>query len=155
MIDSIAPKLLDVAEGLNYLHANYTIHGDLKGVGTFPLSFLSLLTILDQPNILVDRGGRALLADFGLASIVYGMNSVHATKSQGYTVRWAAPEILKRADKITREADIFAFGMVVIEVSSRAWYGNLRDRQFVLSESRFRRLRGNIRSAASTPLPSF
>ena len=111
------PKLLDVAEGLNYLHANYTIHGDLKGVGTFPLSFLSLLTILDQPNILVDRGGRALLADFGLASIVYGMNSVHATKSQGYTVRWAAPEILKRADKITREADIFAFGMVVIEVS--------------------------------------
>lgn len=28
------PKLLDVAEGLNYLHTSYTIHGDLKGVGT-------------------------------------------------------------------------------------------------------------------------
>ena len=27
------PKLLDVAEGLNYLHMSYTIHGDLKGAG--------------------------------------------------------------------------------------------------------------------------
>lgn len=28
------PKLLDVAEGLNYLHTSYTIHGDLKGAST-------------------------------------------------------------------------------------------------------------------------
>jgi len=28
------PKLLDVAEGLNYLHTSHTIHGDLKGAGT-------------------------------------------------------------------------------------------------------------------------
>jgi len=28
------PKLLDVAEGLNYLHMSSTIHGDLKGAGT-------------------------------------------------------------------------------------------------------------------------
>lgn len=26
-------KLLDVAEGLNYLHTSHTIHGDLKGAG--------------------------------------------------------------------------------------------------------------------------
>ena len=26
-------KLLDIAEGLAYLHANHTTHGDLKGVG--------------------------------------------------------------------------------------------------------------------------
>ena len=28
-------KVLDVAEGLEYLHANYTIHGNLNGVDIF------------------------------------------------------------------------------------------------------------------------
>ena len=31
-LTSPPPQLLDVAEGLNFLHASYTIHGDLKGV---------------------------------------------------------------------------------------------------------------------------
>ena len=30
------PKLSDVAEGLAYLHARHTTHGDLKGVIAFP-----------------------------------------------------------------------------------------------------------------------
>ena len=29
---------------------------------------------------------------------------------------WTAPEILEGADTVTREMDVFAFGMVVIEV---------------------------------------
>lgn len=90
--------LLDVAEGLHYLHASYTIHGDLKG-----------------PNILVNGAGHACLADFGLASIVHGNSSIVATEAHGYTARWTAPEILKGADKMTWEADVFSFGMVVIE----------------------------------------
>ena len=32
-------ELLDVVEGLNFLHANYMTHGDLKGVCIFSLSF--------------------------------------------------------------------------------------------------------------------
>lgn len=40
------------------------------------------------------------------------MNSV----TNEYTATWAAPEIPNGADTITREADVFAFGMVVIEV---------------------------------------
>ena len=32
-------KLLDVAEGLNYLHTSYTIHGDLKGAGTLSRTY--------------------------------------------------------------------------------------------------------------------
>ena len=45
------------------------------------------------------------------------MNS--ATQVNGYTAAWTAPEILEGAGTITREADVFAFGMVVIEVSRR------------------------------------
>lgn len=37
-------------------------------------------------------------------------------QEQGYTAAWATPEILKGADKIMREADVFAFGTVVMEV---------------------------------------
>ncbi|KAF9777373.1 kinase-like domain-containing protein [Thelephora terrestris] len=91
--------LLDVAEGLNYLHASHTTHGDLKG-----------------PNILIDSTGRACLADFGLASVVRGLTSVLVTEVQGYSGRWAAPEVLGSGDRNTREADVFAFGMVMVEV---------------------------------------
>ena len=56
--------------------------------------------------------------NFEFASIARGVNL--ATQAGEYTVAWAAPEILKGADTIfTREADVFAFGMVVIEVRPR------------------------------------
>ena len=32
---TISPQLLDIAEGLAFLHALHTTHGDLKGVVTF------------------------------------------------------------------------------------------------------------------------
>lgn len=70
----------------------------------------------DQPNVLVDKIGHARLTDFGFTSVVRGVDSVLVTKVQGYTPRWAAPEVLASGDRNTREADIFAFGMVVIEV---------------------------------------
>ena len=46
------------------------------------------------------------------------MNSVLVTEVQGYTVKWAAPEVLESGDKNTQEADVFVFGMVMIEVLS-------------------------------------
>ena len=35
--DVIPVKLIDVAEGLAYLHKVHVVHADLKGVGTFPV----------------------------------------------------------------------------------------------------------------------
>jgi serine/threonine protein kinase len=40
-------KLLDVAEGLNYLHAKYTTHGDLKGAGSHSTSLLTASMTLE------------------------------------------------------------------------------------------------------------
>ena len=46
------------------------------------------------------------------------MNS--AAQATEYSAAWAAPEIVEGVDTVTREADVFAFGMVVIEVCPRA-----------------------------------
>jgi len=46
------------------------------------------------------------------------MNSVVQTNE--YAATWAAPEILEGTSTMTWKADVFAFGMVVIEVCTRA-----------------------------------
>ena len=43
-----------------------------------------------------------------------------ATHGNRYTAAWAAPEIHRGANPITWRVDVFAFGMVVIEVGPRA-----------------------------------
>jgi len=87
--------LLDVAEGLKFLHASYTIHGGVKG-----------------PNILVHSNGHACLTGFALASVVRDGGD---DRPRGYVVRRTAPEILRGAHEITPGADVFSFGMVVLE----------------------------------------
>ena len=57
------------------------------------------------------------MTNFEFASIVRGTSSIAQTTE--YTAAWAAPEIIEGVDKVTREADVFAFGMVVIEVCPR------------------------------------
>jgi len=92
--------LLDVAEALHYLHSRHVAHGDLIG-----------------PSILVDDAGRACLTDFGLATITPDLEpavSIH----ECYSIRWAAPEILRGEIGVSKETDIYSFGMVVIEVTS-------------------------------------
>ena len=42
----IIHKLLDVAEGLAYLHAKHTVHGDLKGVSASSCSPSAVLILL-------------------------------------------------------------------------------------------------------------
>jgi len=103
------PKLLDVAEGLHYLHANHITHGSLSGVGIFLGSFWASPLTSGQPNILVDHDRRARLTNFELAPIVRGMDSTTQ----------AAPEILGGSGAMAQAADVFAFGMVVIEVCPR------------------------------------
>ncbi|KAG6808490.1 hypothetical protein H0H92_003978 [Tricholoma furcatifolium] len=82
--------LCDVALGLRYLHERSIVHGDLKSV-----------------NILVDNFGRALIADFGLASIL---------PSSGGTVMYQGPEIFDPEAYNTKESDIYAYGCLTYEV---------------------------------------
>ena len=116
----IIRKLLDVAEGLAYLHVKHAIHGDLKGVSASYGSPSAVLISFYQSNVLISRRGRARLTDFGFTSVVRGLNSVLVPELQGCTLRWAAPEVIRGEGGGTQEADIYSFAMVVIEVGPLA-----------------------------------
>lgn len=93
--------ILDVAEGLDYLHSRAVIHGDLKG-----------------PNILVDTEVRpcARLADFDVTTVTENPNSRRVyTRQDSRTAPWASPEVLKEGVP-SRAADVYSFAMVMIEV---------------------------------------
>ena len=90
------------------------------------------------------------MTDFGFTSVVRGFDSVLPTEAKGYTVAWAAPEILNGANRVTREADVFAFGMVTIEVSPHTsshlvsvggWMGRLNRVSGFYREEPIQRLR--------------
>ena len=96
------------------------IHGDLKGVRDCFKLCCAIISTPTQPNILVDSFGRARITDFGLATVTRNLDSFRsASDDQGHTARWTAPEILNEVGTYSKEADIFSFAMVMIEV--RYW----------------------------------
>ena len=112
-------QLSDVAEGLCYLHFCNVIHGDLKGVRGCTTSRSTIVLTSGQLGILVGDSGHARIADFGLATVTQNPDSVRSVSGQhGHTVRWAAPEVLNEGI-YSKEADIFSFAMVMIEVRHR------------------------------------
>ncbi|KAF9042542.1 kinase-like protein [Hymenopellis radicata] len=138
---SIKELLEGVADGLDFMHSNTIVHGDLKG-----------------PNVLVDADGRPRIADFGL-SFVYdhpraaardtaaaqkpltrasligaGLSESQASSvastilssdaSRAGTIHWMSPERLCPAlyakhwpagAKPTPQSDVFSFAMVAVE----------------------------------------
>ncbi|KAG6861231.1 hypothetical protein C0995_002352 [Termitomyces sp. Mi166 len=99
---------MDTAAGVEYLHKNDIVHGDLKGL-----------------NVLIDSSGRASLGDFGISSVndpqILKWASQSTMASKGGTVRWQAPELLGSEDikgKIhnSKASDIFAWANICYEI---------------------------------------
>jgi len=122
--------LIGITRGLQHLHSNKFIHGDLKG-----------------PNILIDSKGNPLLADFGLSSVMNSVTSADATLPHtGSTVRWAAPELLdvfpgkRRKRTPTIQSDMYALSMVIIELyTGKIPFPNSPDPTVILLVARGRR----------------
>ncbi|KAJ7126731.1 kinase-like domain-containing protein [Mycena epipterygia] len=94
--------ILDVALGLEYLHNNRVVHGDLKGM-----------------NILITPSGRACIADFGLSTItdVMTLRFTHSTaNARGGTARYQAPELLLGESLNHFGSDVYAFACVCYEI---------------------------------------
>ena len=58
-----------------------------------------------------------MITDCGLAVVTQSMDSIQSTSDErGDSTRWMAPEILANRGAFSKEADVFSFAMVMIEV---------------------------------------
>ncbi|KAJ7214394.1 kinase-like domain-containing protein, partial [Mycena pura] len=97
--------VLGVASGLQFLHDNEIVHGDLK-----------------VQNVLIDKHGTPCICDFGISKII---NSRGFTTGSVGTAPYMAPELLvvidaERMDttppSTTKSSDVYSFSLLVLEV---------------------------------------
>ncbi|KAJ3475947.1 hypothetical protein NLI96_g11493 [Meripilus lineatus] len=85
--------LLEIALGLEYLHGERIVHGDLRGA-----------------NILIDGQMRVRLADFGLALFA---DSTLTQSRAGGAIRWLCPHLLKgTVSRPEFASDVYSYGCV-------------------------------------------
>lgn len=94
-LDETAAVVDAVADALAFAHANGVLHLDLK-----------------PENVLVDRGGRVKVADFGVAALT-GVDRTGAPR--GGTPGYMAPEHI-RGEPVTPAADQWSFAVLVYEM---------------------------------------
>ncbi|KAG2157683.1 kinase-like protein [Suillus bovinus] len=100
--------LNDIALGLQYLHSESVVHGDLTGL-----------------NVLIYGNGRACLADFGLSTIIMEfLGTSYMTSSIRGNVRWADAELYQVPEdddsevSLSPECDIYSFGSIMLQIST-------------------------------------
>ncbi|KAJ7586407.1 kinase-like domain-containing protein [Mycena floridula] len=92
--------ILDIACGLQYLHQQSIIHGDLKAL-----------------NVLVTPSFRACIMDFGLSTVAASqMITSSSSSNNAGTLAWQAPETMSHVDRNTQKSDMYSFACVCYEV---------------------------------------
>jgi serine/threonine protein kinase len=125
--------MLEVAEGVQYLHSGGLVHGDLHGVSKLEFvpsrSVKQVDYVIFQGNVLLDSEFHCLITDFG--TIQHSDST--PTRATTIYVHFAAPELFGtctacglpdcdderhgvNVQNKTMETDIFAFGGVYYSV---------------------------------------
>ena len=118
--------MLEVAQGMEYIHSEGVVHGDLRGVRTLPKKHVHCNADLSfQENVLLDADLRVQIADFGLTRLLDATN----TQSGAKHLNFAAPELFGCLDddddpsagdpSRTQMSDVYAFGGLYYEVRCR------------------------------------
>jgi len=95
----------DIAQGMCHLH---------KGVNGIAVIHRDLAV----RNILLSRGNKAMVSDFGMARIMNQTENSRITKQEIGPIKWMAPEsIEKRIYSV--KSDVFSFGVVIWEIITR------------------------------------
>jgi serine/threonine protein kinase len=103
--------MLQIAQGMRYLHAERMMHRDLKSKNV-------LVNVIRSPDSPVSSSVlQVKVTDFGLAKLKTD-NSRFTTKGVG-TTKWRAPEVFEddnNPGKYKKSADVYSFAMVFFEV---------------------------------------
>ncbi|XP_073019209.1 LOW QUALITY PROTEIN: uncharacterized protein [Primulina eburnea] len=91
--------LLGVAKGLSHLHERNVIHYNLKSA-----------------NILIDSSGEPKVADYGLARLLPLLDRYVLSSKIQSALGYMAPEFSCKNVKITEKCDLYAFGVLVLEI---------------------------------------
>jgi serine/threonine protein kinase len=93
---------------------------------TFPLSVATISVIrvylLLQPNVLIDNETppRARISDFGLCAVAQTASLGPGGVGDSVALGYMAPELFSEDVQASKEADMYAFGMMVYEVIAGA-----------------------------------
>ncbi|KAK7317840.1 hypothetical protein RJT34_02409 [Clitoria ternatea] len=101
---------IGIARGLAFLHEEvrpYIVHRDIKA-----------------SNILLDKTLTPKISDFGLAKLIPS-HMTHASTRVAGTIGYLAPEYAIRG-QVTRKADIYSFGVLLVEIVSGRCHTNTR-----------------------------
>ncbi|GLT53931.1 hypothetical protein SLA2020_271650 [Shorea laevis] len=113
---------IGIARGLAFLHEEvrpHIVHRDIKA-----------------SNILLDKDLTPKISDFGLAKLI-PPNMTHVSTRVAGTIGYLAPEYAIRG-QLTRKADIYSFGVLLVEIVSGRCNTNTRlpiDEQYLLERT--------------------
>ena len=110
--------LLQTSVGMVYLHDNRVVHRDISEWFLFVifLYVLVLIEVSEPANLLLDRGMKIKIADFGIARVVDQTMQGQGIEGTQY---YLAPEGLH--GMFSRKSDVYSFGIVCwVLVTKRA-----------------------------------
>ncbi|CCM04156.1 uncharacterized protein FIBRA_06318 [Fibroporia radiculosa] len=126
-LDLVDPPAMihDIALGMDYLHRQQILHGDLKGT-----------------NVLINDQGRCIIADFGMSRLKSEVYRLSRKSPPDGTLQWQAPEFMAGTSGLTEATDVYSFAICCVEILSKGelpWRHSPSDiilRQLVIVENR-------------------